>query len=123
MEKIVVIDGDCVLCSRFASVLRRIDRKQLLQIVAAGSPSGIQLLSSLGLTGATSVVFLDNGRPYLSSDAVIRLLAALRGPWTIFRAFLLLPRSYRDRLYFRLARNRYKWFGRISHCEVERKES
>src|SRR6267378_1773209 len=51
------------------------------------------------------------------SDAMILVLAGLPG-WSWSRIFLLLPRRVRDWAYDRVARNRYRLFGRNESCLV-----
>lgn len=119
MEKVVVIDGECVLCTRLGRLLRGMDKKGLLQILPSSSADGQQVLAAHGLNGGASVVYVENGRAYMASEAVIRLLSAFRGPWSILRLLLVLPGKWRDLVYFWVARNRYRWFGRNLHCEAD----
>jgi predicted DCC family thiol-disulfide oxidoreductase YuxK len=62
-------------------------------------------------------VAIINGYAYFKSDAMILVLAGLPG-WSWSRIFLLLPRRVRDWAYDRIARNRYRLFGRNESCLV-----
>src|SRR6267142_6872545 len=62
-------------------------------------------------------VAIINGHAYFKSDAMILVLAGLPG-WSWSRIFLLLPRRVRDWAYDRIARNRYRLFGRNESCLV-----
>lgn len=42
----------------------------------------------------------------------------LRWPWPLLKTFWIVPRPLRDWLYDRIARNRYRLFGRREACLV-----
>ena len=119
MDKVVVIDGECVLCTRLGRLLRGMDNTGLLHVLPSSSAEGQQVLAPHRLNGLVSMVYVENGKAYVASEAVIRLLSSFRGPWSMLRVFLLLPRPWRDGVYFWVARNRYRWFGRHQNCEVD----
>ena len=70
----------------------------------------------MSLTPRTNVAII-NGCAYFKSDATIRVLADLPR-WSWSRILLLLPRRARDWAYDRIARNRYRLFGRNESCLV-----
>jgi predicted DCC family thiol-disulfide oxidoreductase YuxK len=60
---------------------------------------------------------VDGAQALVRSEAALRILGQLPGwRWT----FLLraVPNAVRDRLYDLVARNRYRWFGRLDVCIV-----
>lgn len=69
-----------------------------------------------------SVVVIDGGRVHVESDAILAIARRLGFPYSLAGVFRLLPRAIRDGLYRYVARNRYRWFGRIDqgpdHCPV-----
>jgi predicted DCC family thiol-disulfide oxidoreductase YuxK len=115
---VIIFDGNCVLCSRFAQFIMRADRLRRFRLLAAQSPIGSALYAHLGLDPETyeTFVLLDEGRAWLRSDAALRILAELGFPWSLSGISRLMPRFARDRLYDLVARNRLRWFGSRASC-------
>ncbi|MFC5570552.1 thiol-disulfide oxidoreductase DCC family protein [Lysobacter yangpyeongensis] len=115
---IVVFDGVCVLCSGWVRFLLRRDRDARYRFAAMQTGRGRDLLLLHGLDPDDPVSFLlvDEGRAWSDTDAIFRVVAGLGGPWRLVRLLTLIPRPWRDRAYRRLARNRYRWFGRHEAC-------
>ncbi len=65
-----------------------------------------------------SMLWWEGGRWYRKSDAALRAIASLDGPWKLARALLWAPRSVRDAAYDFVARNRYRWFGKRAACRM-----
>ncbi len=119
-EKIVLFDGVCVLCNGSMRFVLRHERAPEFHFAAVQSASGRQALAALGrpLEDWDSVVVIDGDAVYLKSDAVLRLARGLKTPWRWLGALRVLPRGLRDWLYDRVARNRYRLFGRYRDCLV-----
>jgi predicted DCC family thiol-disulfide oxidoreductase YuxK len=115
---IVIFDGHCVLCSRFARFLLKHDRRARFRLMAAQSPLGQAIFRHLGLDPVRfeTNVLLDQGYAWFKSDGTIRMFVLLGFPWSVLAVLRLLPRSLLDRLYDWIARNRLKWFGTQSVC-------
>jgi predicted DCC family thiol-disulfide oxidoreductase YuxK len=64
----------------------------------------------------TNAVILG-GCAYFKSDAAIEVLSRLPG-WSWARLLRIVPKRLRDAVYDRIARNRYRWFGRTETCLV-----
>ena len=71
---------------------------------------------------AKTFVLIADGRPYVRSDAAIRISRYLSGPWKLLGVVRFIPRPIRDGLYNVVARNRYRWFGRFETCVVPTQE-
>lgn len=65
-----------------------------------------------------SFFFVEEGVVYAKSEGFFRMLRYLREPWPWLRLARVLPRSLCDWGYDRIARNRYRLFGRQDHCMV-----
>ena len=63
-----------------------------------------------------TMILLADGAPAFKSEAVIRIAQGLVFPWSLAAILRVLPRRWCDRLYDRLARNRYRVFGRRDTC-------
>lgn len=117
LPDLIVFDGDCVLCSRWARWVHERDSAGRLRFVAMQSAAGQTLAARFGVDAhapETNILVLA-GVAYFKVDTITHLLALLPG-WRWARALGLAPRVARDWLYDRLARNRYRWFGRRKRC-------
>ncbi len=65
-----------------------------------------------------SLILAEGGQVRLRSDAALRIARRLRAPWPILGVFRILPRPIRDTLYDWVARNRYRWFGKVEPGEI-----
>ena len=117
---IIIFDGNCVLCSRFAQFIMRTDRDRRFRLLAAQSPIGTALYTHLGLDPESyeTFILLDEGRASVRSDAGLRIFGKLGFPWSLCVAARLMPRLARDKLYDLVARNRLRWFGARATCYV-----
>jgi predicted DCC family thiol-disulfide oxidoreductase YuxK len=119
---LVLFDGVCNLCSGVVGFLLPRDRTGRLYFAPIQSTTGQRVLRRHGLPleDWDSFVFLDEGRVYLKSDAVFQIVRFLRWPWTMLRAFRVLPKPIADWLYDRGARNRYGLFWEESRVQGPR---
>jgi predicted DCC family thiol-disulfide oxidoreductase YuxK len=115
---LIVLDGVCVLCSGFARFVAQHDASGQFRFTAAQSTLGQALYRHYGLDPGDPETFLllAEGRSCGRSDAVAGILARLSRPWRFGRLIVALPRPVRDWVYDRIARNRYRLFGRRSAC-------
>ena len=67
---------------------------------------------------AKTFVLVADGRLCVKSEVAIRVSRFLRMPWRLIGVVRLVPRPLRDLVYDRVARNRYRWFGRQDVCMV-----
>lgn len=123
-NSILLFDSDCVLCSRWVRFILRWERAPEIRFVAAQSDAGQALLAELGmpLTDWDTNFLLEtgpNGRAlHVRSDAALAVLARMRAPVRWLSVLRIVPRTMRDWIYDRVARNRYAWFGRRDSCLV-----
>lgn len=117
---VAVMDGDCGLCAFGARLIDRLDRSGEIRIATIQTPLGAALLKQYGLVPADpeSWLFIENGVAYEGFDAMMRVGLRLGGGGHLLRAFAILPKSLRARLYRWIARNRYRLFGRKNLCNV-----
>ena len=115
---VFVFDGECIMCSRSAMFVLKRDRSGSSRFAAAQSPLGQMLLEHYGFKtdDYETMLLLDNGLPYVKSQAVFRSLRIVGFPWALAGVFNVLPRGLLDRAYDILARNRFRVFGRRESC-------
>jgi predicted DCC family thiol-disulfide oxidoreductase YuxK len=119
-EPIVLFDGVCKFCNRSVNFLIDHDSRGRLRFAALQSETGQALLRRFRLrTNDFDTLVLVQGRHCSTrSTAALRAASYLDGPWRFLEALLLMPAFLRDPLYNFLARNRYRWFGRLDACRV-----
>ena len=117
---IVIVDGECVLCTRSARLLSRLDKSGAFRICPSQSRLGSAILVHYGLDPADpdTWLYLVGGRAYSSMDAIIRVGWRVGGIGRAAVVLRVLPRFVRDWLYRRVARNRYRLFGRTDMCAL-----
>ncbi|MEM7122112.1 MAG: DCC1-like thiol-disulfide oxidoreductase family protein [Pseudomonadota bacterium] len=115
---IIVFDGHCVLCSRWARFVLKHDRQGRYRLLPAQSPLGDALYRHLGLDPENyeTNILIEDGRAWFKSEGSIRMAKGLGFPWSLAIAFAVLPRAWRDGLYDLVARNRFRLFGRREVC-------
>jgi predicted DCC family thiol-disulfide oxidoreductase YuxK len=116
----IVFDGLCVLCNGFARFVHRHDRQGRFRFATAQSPSGQGLYQQVGLSPDALETFLvrRDGRVLQKSDAVLAAVTGFGGLWRAAAVARVLPRGLRDFVYDRVARNRYRLFGRMDTCPL-----
>src|SRR5580658_2846918 len=81
---IIIFDGHCVLCSRFARFVLRRDRRAVFRLMAAQTPIGQAIYRHLHLDPVQfeTNVLLENGQAWFKSAGTIRMFAHLGFPWS-----------------------------------------
>jgi predicted DCC family thiol-disulfide oxidoreductase YuxK len=115
---LVLFDGVCNLCSWSVQFLAPRDRDGRLWFAAVQSETGQAVLARSGLPTDRfdSFVLLDAKQLYFKSNAFFRLVRYMTWPWPVLAVGRLLPRPVADWLYDRVARHRYRLFGRKDVC-------
>jgi predicted DCC family thiol-disulfide oxidoreductase YuxK len=117
---LVVFDGDCAMCSGAARMILRRDRKGRFRVAAARSPLGRALYAHYGIDAddPSSMLLLEDGRVWLTSDAVIRIAQGLGGAGALAGLLRIVPRGLRDAAYGWVARNRRRFAGDGAVCAL-----
>ncbi|MYC88466.1 MAG: thiol-disulfide oxidoreductase DCC family protein [Gemmatimonadales bacterium] len=128
---IVLFDGVCNLCAGAVRFIIPRDRRGRFRFAPLQSDAGRRILAGKGVetsgpgapppeTGEppASLILVADGRTYTRSGAALRIAAGLDGGWPVLAVFLVIPAPLRDLAYRFVARNRYRWFGRKSVCEL-----
>ena len=119
LDGLILFDGVCVFCSRWVAFVLKRDTARRFRFTAIQTGPGRELAMRLGIDPdepQTNAVIL-NGRAWVKSDAALKVLGVLPATrW--LRALRVAPRPFRDFVYDRIARNRYRIFGRTAVCMV-----
>ncbi len=98
-------------------IVARRDRDQQFRFALIQAASGRTLARAIGIDPdqPDSFAVVINRRPLFKSDGAIEILRRLPG-WRWTAVLLIVPRPLRDWAYDRVARNRYRLFGRLDAC-------
>ena len=117
-RSVILFDGHCVMCSRFARFVLRHDRAARFRLLPAQTPLGRALYAHYGLDPVVyeTNILVEGGVAWFKAESSIRIMAGLGFPWSLARLARVLPARLRDALYEFVARNRLRWFGRSDVC-------
>ena len=117
-DNLILFDGVCVLCSGWVDFVIRRDPSRF-RFTAIQTPYGRRLAERFGIdvVDPETNAAVIGGRAYFKSDSALTVLAELPG-WRWTRVAYVLPKRARDFVYDRIARNRYRLFGRRDTCLV-----
>lgn len=118
---VLVMDGNCALCSRGARTIAAADPGDWIRITTIQSETGRAVLEHFKLDPDDPWTWLAlvDGCAMTSSDAIIEVGKRLNSPWSWLARFgALVPHFIREPAYRVVARNRIAWFGRANLCSV-----
>ena len=122
---LILFDGVCNLCNGAVQFILKRDPARRFQFASLQSPQAQRALARARAGGPAtagplpdSLVLIDDGNVHVKSTAVLRIARGLRAPWPLAYAGSIVPRAVRDAVYDRVARSRYRWFGRRETCMV-----
>ncbi|HZB13662.1 MAG TPA: thiol-disulfide oxidoreductase DCC family protein [Chryseolinea sp.] len=117
---LILFDGVCNLCNGFVKFLIKRDPAGKFRFASLQSDFGRSQLIRFNLNPDLlhSVIVIEADNVLQRSDAALRIVNQLGGPWKILNALKIFPRFLRDALYNVVARNRYKVFGKRDSCMI-----
>ena len=119
MNYIVLFDGECHFCDLSVQFIINHDPKELFYFASLKSDVGKNYLAKYQLpANIDSIVLIENEKAYVKSNAALRICRHLRGVWKVLWVFRFIPTIVRDIAYDRVAKNRYKWFGKSDSCKL-----
>ena len=119
MPTIVLFDGVCHMCNGVVRFTIKKDPKKHFLFVPLQSKKGRVLLRKYKLPKDTStIILIEEDKIYTKSTAFLRIMKKLNGTWPALFGFTIIPRFLRDAVYDVIAKNRYKWFGKMKTCPV-----
>lgn len=111
----IYYDGYCKLCGGFIKLVIRYSKPGTflytpLQYATIQIPSGFS---------DTVILETNDGKILAYSDAVSTILSNMSTPFRMINAFLkIFPKSFRNKVYELIAKNRYQWFGKHDSCQI-----
>lgn len=118
LKPIIFFDGLCVLCNRFTKFLFKEDFAHHFYYAPLQGKTAKEILPRDRVSQPGSIIFLQGGKVYDKSEAIIKIFSEVGGIWTPFFFAKIVPKSIADKIYDFVASNRYSWFGSLSECEI-----
>ncbi len=117
---VILFDGICNFCDGAVNFTIKKDKHKKIKFAPLQSEAGRRLLLQYGLPGnyMSSFLFIENGKVYSRSTAVLRVCKYLKGLWPLCYAFIIVPPFIRNAVYNFIGKNRYKWFGQKDECMI-----
>ena len=113
---ILFYDGHCNLCHKVVRFIVRRDKKRLFYLAPLQGETAAKCLPRHWLNVDT-VILLEGKNIYVRSKAAFRVLKMLGFPYSVWSVLGLLPTLVTDWGYNRIAKHRYRWWGRREVCE------
>lgn len=117
-DNLLLFDGVCHLCDSSVRFVIQRDPTAKIKYAPIQSELGRKLYRQHGLDpdSPTAFLFLTPHRAFKASDASLEIARILGGWLKLALIFKPLPRALRDAVYYFIARNRYRWFGKEDAC-------
>lgn len=119
-KTILLFDGYCNLCHSSVQFVLKHEKNNEIYFTSLQSPTGIEILNhySINPKEIDSLVLIEKNKAYIKSTAALRITKYLKGLYPICFSLLIIPSFIRNWVYDYVAKNRYKWFGKMDNCLV-----
>ena len=121
MPHVLLYDGVCGLCDRMVRFVLDHDPRDRFRFAALQGQAARDILVPRGLDPAdldTMYVLTEDGRLLSRAAAALFVLREIGGPWRLSVAARVLPMRMLDRWYGRVARSRYRVYGKLAACRA-----
>lgn len=117
-DSILLFDGVCNLCNGIVNFIIRKDPGAKIMFAPLQTPASQLLLKRYNQIPYVidSVIYLSEGKMFVRSSAVLHMFKDIGGGWKILYGFIIIPEFIRDFFYDRIAKSRYRFFGRRDSC-------
>jgi predicted DCC family thiol-disulfide oxidoreductase YuxK len=117
IDKIILFDGVCNLCSASVRFVIKRDRKRIFRFASLQSEFAKKTMLANNLDDSVkTIVLLKDEKIYLRSDAALEISRELNALWPSLYLLKIIPRFIRDAVYNFISQHRYQWFGKSDKC-------
>lgn len=121
MKRIILFDGECLLCNRSVQYIIKRDPHMKFKFALIKSDIGKSLIEEYQIPEAIdSVILIEGESYYIKSTAVLNICREINIRFVSI--FSIVPFKFRDYLYDIVARNRTRLFGTSKHCMLLSKD-
>ena len=111
---VLLFDSGCKLCNSSIKFVTKGDPQQKIKQIALQSTQGQEILAAHPyLLDVNSIILIVNDKVFIESDAILQIAQHLSFPYKLLVAGIIVPKKWRDTMYRWIAKNRYKWFGKM----------
>jgi len=117
---LVIFDGVCNFCNSSINFVMDHEPGNQVKFTPFQGKTGAAVLKHFGKDpeNVHTLYFLEAGKLYEKSTAVLRITGYLETPWRWAYAFILIPAFLRNLVYNWIAINRYNLFGKKDACRI-----
>jgi predicted DCC family thiol-disulfide oxidoreductase YuxK len=117
-KTIIFFDAECILCNSSVAFILKQEKNKTITFCSLQSDIGKQKTNAFLNNKAlpNSLIFLNNGKVFTKSDAVLHICKYLKGLFPVLFCFIIIPAFLRNLIYDWVAKNRYNWFGKQNEC-------
>lgn len=118
---IILFDGVCNLCNGAVQFIIKRDKARYFRFASLQGETGRRLLDRHFPDAGSrpdSMMLVEGDSVFTHSDAVLRITRRLGPGWAILSLFRVIPRPIRDFVYRRIAKHRYRLFGKQETCMI-----
>ncbi|MGE0815106.1 MAG: thiol-disulfide oxidoreductase DCC family protein [Vicinamibacterales bacterium] len=112
----ILFDGGCALCHGAMRWVIARDPAGVFRFAPLDSAAARRLMAPAAGPLPDSIVLVDADGVHVESEAVLRIVRRLPGPWRFAAVGVVVPRPVRDAAYRWVARRRRRWFGHRDAC-------
>jgi len=119
-QSVIFFDGVCNLCNSSVQFVIEHDQKNQFKFTTLQGDYAKKMLPKFDTDPEklNTILLLEDGRLYTKSSAALRVARKLNGLIPFLYAFIIVPRFMRDWVYDKIAKNRYKWWGKQKICWI-----
>ncbi len=117
-KQILFYDGVCNLCHGAVRFADRWANESVHYASLQSEFAKTAIGDRVNLTDLNTVYYLKNGKLYKEADAFLHLATDGKFPFNLVSIFFIVPSFIRNPIYRWVAKNRYKWFGEKTQCEI-----
>jgi predicted DCC family thiol-disulfide oxidoreductase YuxK len=115
----LVYDGSCGFCSRSVRFILQHERRHDLLFVTRDSEMGKQLRRTHGMESVESMLWIEDGRAFAESNAVMKAAGYVGGWWSQLAVLAsLFPPNILNRLYKIIATHRRRFSTDVAVCQL-----
>lgn len=117
---LVLFDGVCHFCNNSVNFITDRDPQKKFVFAPLQSEYAKERLIFFGENTEVidSIIVVHNNRIYKRSRAALEIVRRLNGLWPLCYSAIIIPAFIRDLVYNLIAKNRYKWFGKMEACRI-----
>ena len=119
-NKIIVFDGECLICNRFYKWVLRNDKKNVFMFTNIQSKFYSE--NSNIDKSKDSIIVITKNRILYDCDAIVYILKITKTQLVIRFIISIFPRFISNSIYRTIAKNRYNFFGKKETCFIPDKD-